>query len=1324
MRVAVALFLCVTAAGAQNAKLDARLQAARAAGRALAPAGVLSGARRPVLLRVTAATDLAVLRATFPGVRFGSQSGPVVTAWASDAEIDALTRAAGVLRIEAAVRAAPTLDTVRSSSSVSGQALGTIYGAVATDLANATGAGVVAGFIDTGIDWTHKDFINDAPNTSRILAIWDQTISSHAGGPFPAGFSYGAEYVNAQITAKLQGGGGAINTVDTQGHGTHVASIAAGDGSDTNGALPAGTFKGIAPDADIVMVKTTYLTGDMIDGVNYIISRAAAAGKRAVINMSLGTQSGPHDGTSSFEEPLGIIAQSTPVVVSMGNDAAKDPHAQTVVGAGGSAAFTVSITGTPNEADVEFWVPNGDGYTATVTLAGVAGSLSAVGGSDQNGTLGGHGVWIFNATDSDHPYGDRQIYVYVYRSGGITAASLTVTVTRTLSSGSGRIDGYVNPAAKPLRFTTLVEVAGSLGEPACAAGVFGVASYASKESWRSIDGGTYNFPDQAPLGSVSAFSSRGPTRDGRVRPEISAPGDAVMAALSLDPAARPADSAIAPDARHRILRGTSMSAPVVTAILAARLQWGPNRGVSDLRQILQAQARADPATSSVPNNTWGYGKVASSPQPVSAPSSLGATTLGISSIVWSWSSVIGGDAYSLYYATSPAVSFDAGALGSYTQTGLAPNTTYSYFIAATGAGVPGPLSSAISTSTYSGPPSGLPAITPYVSSFTVAFTPCPAAPQAASCWGYVLDASTSPSFNVVSAATTTNNRADSSLVLTGLQPLTTYYFRLATLNANGGWTSTGTVSAVTLSHLVAPSNPRLTSLTTQSILLQWDPNSNTPGVSYTAHSSTSPVFNAPVLTGATTGTSWIFSGLTANTSYYFRVQAAGGPFLDGGLGATLAATPGVATPAFTAIAQSEVTVTWSAAGNPSGTAYLVECSSAIDFSAPAVSSQTGGLAATLTGLAANTRYYARVSARSHGGTASAYAPLGSTSTLSAAPASTATPFPHRNTNALTVSWMPLPLTPQALACEGYRVDLSLDAGFAAIAVTTVTDAGSSQAAFAGLNASTTYYARVGALNWDGVANYLVIGSTTTSVPAISSGVVGSGAMVLSLVPSFAASSLIRITFDAGTFPPGTTVSLSEGLSQDLTSPRSLTAGLTSLGTSAGFELTAQGRQPLKPVRLILAYVPAHLPAGGDERRLILARFDEASAQWVPLASAVDQTEHLLISALDHFSAFAPFLASAGTAVSAGRVFPQPWEIGSPSGSYGAASLTFANFPAGSKVRILTLSGERVWDGETAANGMLAWDGRNRSGRGAASGTYYAVIEAGGEKSVRRLVIVR
>ncbi|UPT72449.1 MAG: S8 family serine peptidase [Elusimicrobiota bacterium] len=613
-----ALLLWGVAAAAQSPKFDARLRSRRGAGGGgfapLGGGGAPAGPRRPVLIRVAPGTPLAALRAAFPDAQFGSQAGDVVTARADDASLDALAADGRVASIEHAVRTRPTLDAVRSSASAAGIPVGTIYGTAASDLANATGAGVVVGIVDSGIDWNHRDFVNDGPVTSRILSIWDQTISSHVGGAFPSGFNYGAEYSNASLTAKLQGGANVINTKDTDGHGTHVAGIAAGDGTATNGAIPAGTFKGLAPSADIVAVRTTFQTDDVIDGVNYVIAKAAAAGKRAVVNLSLGTMYGPHDGTSTFESGIGALAASTPVVVAMGNDGSSNAHSLTF----GSAGITVNIDAATTDADIELWHPGADHYTVTVTLTGQGGSVTRAAAGMSSGVIGGHTVEVYNSVNSGHPSGDKQLYVYVTRGAGITVPSILISLARTSFGGSGRVDGYLDPGSEGISFASPDQTM-TAGEPASAPNVFAVASYASKQYWYGSDGFAYSFGNQSTLGSLSAFSSQGPTRDGRQIPEITGPGDVVASAYSADTTPAASSALVLQDLRHRILRGTSMAAPAVTGVLAARLQAGPERTVADLRTILRAQARTDGATGAVPTYTWGYGKLSASPQPVSPP---------------------------------------------------------------------------------------------------------------------------------------------------------------------------------------------------------------------------------------------------------------------------------------------------------------------------------------------------------------------------------------------------------------------------------------------------------------------------------------------------------------------------------------------------------------------------------------------------------------------------------------------------------------------------------------------------------------------------------
>ncbi len=192
---------------------------------------------------------------------------------------------------------------------------------------NLTGKGVIAAIIDTGIDYTHKDFQN-ADSTSRILYLWDQT----AAGTPPAGFHSGAEFNNLQINL-------AINSVapqkmvpsfDSNGHGTAVAGVMAGNGRESNGAN-----MGVAPEADLVIVKigtkgyeSFARTTELMRAIRYVIDKAKLLNKPISINISFGTNNGSHRGDSLFETYITDIASEwkTVIVIPTGNEGAAGHH--------------------------------------------------------------------------------------------------------------------------------------------------------------------------------------------------------------------------------------------------------------------------------------------------------------------------------------------------------------------------------------------------------------------------------------------------------------------------------------------------------------------------------------------------------------------------------------------------------------------------------------------------------------------------------------------------------------------------------------------------------------------------------------------------------------------------------------------------------------------------------------------------------------------------------------------------------------------------------------------------------------------------------------
>jgi subtilisin family serine protease len=208
-----------------------------------------------------------------------------------------------------------------------------------------TGKGVIVGVIDTGIDIHHPFFLTTTePKTPRILRIWDQELEPQGADKSPdanllsGGATYGVEYDRPRIIAGLAGLGDFRHS-DTQGHGTHVASIAAGNGQDKF------KFIGVAPEADLIVVKhlalakTPQVGGVEVnkeklfrDAVAYIlnIAKNVFANRPVVINASFGNQLGPHDGLTADEDFLTQTfgsASSRCFVAGAGNYGARAQHA-------------------------------------------------------------------------------------------------------------------------------------------------------------------------------------------------------------------------------------------------------------------------------------------------------------------------------------------------------------------------------------------------------------------------------------------------------------------------------------------------------------------------------------------------------------------------------------------------------------------------------------------------------------------------------------------------------------------------------------------------------------------------------------------------------------------------------------------------------------------------------------------------------------------------------------------------------------------------------------------------------------------------------------
>lgn len=257
---------------------------------------------------------------------------------------------------------------------------------------NLRGKGVLVGIIDTGIDYTNPIF-RRADGTTKIEALWDQTIDSE--NQYPENMYYGTEYRKEQINQALSSANplDIVTSYDEIGHGTMLAGIAAGS------EVPESSFSGVAPDADLIIVKLKqaktaltrfyeipsgvpcYQENDILWGLQYIVDTVRKIGRPIAICIGLGTAQGPHNGRGPLNDIMAIYGDlpGLAITVSAGNEGNMRRHflgsIDPAVGystvdlniGDQEHGFTLSFWGTaPNSYSLDVRSPSGE-YSGRIT---------------------------------------------------------------------------------------------------------------------------------------------------------------------------------------------------------------------------------------------------------------------------------------------------------------------------------------------------------------------------------------------------------------------------------------------------------------------------------------------------------------------------------------------------------------------------------------------------------------------------------------------------------------------------------------------------------------------------------------------------------------------------------------------------------------------------------------------------------------------------------------------------------------------------------------------------------------------------------------------
>jgi minor extracellular serine protease Vpr len=573
------------------------------------------------------------------GVKLNTEAGNFFTALIPINTLESLFEVEGIVSVEIAEKVHSTMDSARALTNVNQVHAG-------TGLPQAyTGNGVIVGVIDGGFDYTHPTFRNlNNSQLTRISKVWEQS------GVTTAPMSYGTEYVGSPAILNR------MRDKINQSHGTHVAGIAAGNGGASNS-----IYKGVAYDSEIVLVSTNMTDLGILNGINYIFQQATLQVKPAVINMSIGKHIGPHDGTSYFDSMCNnLVGPGKLLVGSAGNEGSDEIHLSKTFSSTNNISYSFIDNFLQNNLNtngvslIDVWGEVGKNFEISVNVVKIVNNqIQLISYTPYYNTAINNPSIVTTLQDSDstNPVDITQIEVLTETNSTNQKPHAMVFINNSaqddnnhyilfeIKSSNGTVNSWITPlnpdltnSNRPVKFTnfsipntlyvngdtnmTIGEVGGTGNS------IISVGAYTSKNTYTAFNGTTVNngpipsidFPGV--LGSIASFSSKGPTVDGRFKPDITAPGNVIASSVSRFDSnyvlTSPKTVSYLTNGTNNwlfgMMQGTSMSSPMVAGIIALWLQAKPNLTVAQIKTILQ-NTSITAGLGSLPNNTWGSGKI-------------------------------------------------------------------------------------------------------------------------------------------------------------------------------------------------------------------------------------------------------------------------------------------------------------------------------------------------------------------------------------------------------------------------------------------------------------------------------------------------------------------------------------------------------------------------------------------------------------------------------------------------------------------------------------------------------------------------------------------
>ena len=573
-------------------------------------------------------------------IRINTKAGSIYSIHIPLIEFNNFLKVEGIEYIELAHKSFPKLEDALMEANVDLVHQG-------FDLSQAySGKDVVIGIIDIGFDYTHPVF-RDAEGNLRIKRSWEQNRNRIP----PLGYSYGDELKGDRILNEK------IDFNDIS-HGTSVANIAAGRDSRLGG-----KYNGVAFMSDLIFVSSLQFDGlsglntSVIDGIDYIFKYAESNGKPAVINISQGHHTGPHDGTSLTDQAIDALSGAGRIIVgSVGNEG--DPNSFFLhfdhtfdsensiltylvwpdgISAGETVVEIWGEVGQDFNLNIEIFNPNTKKREAISEMLSTQNPNTMIDGvliDDENDTMRYTGIMEINPLN-----GRPHISMYVNNLGQAKRNDVNFEnllnndfVQLRFSAERGTVHAYSANNINESFFTDLsgigadefienIRVIGgnpnyTMGElGGTAQSIISVGAYTTKLSFVNTDNDQITFSDEV-IGDYYHRSSRGPTHDGRIKPDIMAPGNILATAensfntkLELWREVDVIDKGDGNKWTFAAKWGTSYSSPIIAGIVALMLEADPQLSPSEIKELLNQNADRDNFTGDLPNNVWGFGKV-------------------------------------------------------------------------------------------------------------------------------------------------------------------------------------------------------------------------------------------------------------------------------------------------------------------------------------------------------------------------------------------------------------------------------------------------------------------------------------------------------------------------------------------------------------------------------------------------------------------------------------------------------------------------------------------------------------------------------------------